>query len=148
MLQIKDDRDFWIGIGLLGSSLRFSTGVNKDAASKVGFRISRRVWWQGQSPSPFGLMCIEKVLDLASLKFPIPRKNRMIWETHEDIFRFEVLIDRLDIMCDFSSILSDQSGLYMLNWLDKNPAPNEYEPFLEWASVYDDEVEASKSMNN
>jgi len=34
----------------------------------------------------------------------------------------------------------------MLNWVSENPAPNEYEAFLEWASMYDDEVEASKTM--
>jgi hypothetical protein len=145
MIQKNEDRVFWIGIVLLGSSLRFSTGVNKDAGAKVGFRISRRVWWQGQYPSPFGLMCINQVLDLASIKFPVP-SSRIIWASSEDNFRFEVLIDRLDIMCDFRNILSDHSGLHMLNWVNENPAPNEYEPFIEWVSMYDDEVEASKTM--
>jgi len=147
MIQKNEDREFWIGVGLIGSSLRFSTGVNKDAGSKIGFRISRRIWWQGQYPSPFGLMCINQVLDLASMEFPAP-SNRIIWATSEDNFRFQVLIDRLDIMCNFCSILSDQSGLHMLNWVNENPAPNEYEPFLEWVSMYDDEFEASKTMDN
>jgi hypothetical protein len=90
-------------------------------------------------------MCINQVLDLASIKFPVP-SSRIIWASSEDNFRFEVLIDRLDIMCDFRNILSDHSGLHMLNWVNENPAPNEYEPFIEWVSMYDDEVEASKTM--
>ena len=139
-MMVHDDRQLWTGIGYLMGALRFKVHVSKSSSSKAGFKVKMVVKWAHPSPPMHALPYIQHVFDMGGLQY----KDE--WSKQEDISRFVVLITTLDKEYNIRDAFVDRGGLHMFMWVVDNPAPFDYETFIEWAKAYDAESEMVESQ--
>ena len=67
------------------------------------------------------------------------------YESQAELMAWVAFILRMDDAYSIRNMFADQDGLHMFLWVYDNPAPRDYESFLQWAEAYDDEIEALNS---
>lgn len=126
-----------MGLGLIMNELRFNVWVENRDDSKLGMRVQRRISWRSlfSTGSYLQQQCVEKFL--SSFNIPLQEK----YYDEESIRKWLLLLEQLEGMYAVRSSLTDQSGLHMMTWVIDNPAPKDWDEFIEWVKTYDSERE-------
>tara|TARA_R110002051_G_scaffold321564_3_gene409554 strand:- start:1619 stop:1993 length:375 start_codon:yes stop_codon:yes gene_type:complete len=121
-------------------ALRFKVQVSKSSSRKAGFKVRTCVKWAHPEPPIHALPYIQYVLDLGGIEYADE------WADKENISRFVILLNTMDKEYNIRDAFVDRKGLHILLWVVENPPPYEYESFIQWAEVYDSEVEMVESL--
>ena len=135
-MQITDDdKEQWLAAGYIAGAIRFNVSVVKANERPNGHRVRMSVSWANK-PALAMHPLIQRLLYLANLEY----KDE--WTKQEDVMKWIVLLDGLDMAYKTRTLIADRAGLHMFCWVWDNPAPTDYEEFIEWAKAFDDEEAA------
>ena len=136
-MQIDDRREEWMGLGLLLTEVRFRTWLENREDSKLGVRAKRRVGWRSLFTT--GTLTQQTCMERFLSPFGIELKES--YHSSEDVFKWLVLMDKLESMYGISHAITDSAGLHMIQWVTDNPLPKKWDDFIVWADSYDAEIE-------
>ena len=132
-----DRREEWMGLGILLTELRMKTWIENRSDSKVGMRVQRRIGWRALFSS--GTYIQQHCVSIFLRPFGIELKEK--YYDKDSITKWLLLLDRLEGLYNVRSVLTDQSGWHMLQWVMDNPIPKSWDEFLIWVESYDNECE-------
>jgi hypothetical protein len=141
-MQTDDRREEWMGLGIILTEIRFRTWVENRDDSKLGVRVRTTMGWRSlfTSGSLAQQSCVERFL----LPFDIELKEK--YTNQEDLFKWMVVLDKLESLYGISYAVSDRKGLHMIKWVFDNPVPSTWEQFIEWVEAYDSETDMIETL--
>ena len=141
-MQIDDRREEWMGLGILLTEVRFRTWIENRNDSKLGMRVRASIAWRSlfSSGSIAQQSCVERFL----LPFDIELKEK--YTNQADLFKWMVVLDKLESLYEISYAITDRKGLHMMKWIFDNPTPKTWDEFLVWVEAYDTETDMIESI--
>ena len=132
-----DRREEWMGLGIILTELRMKTWVENRSDSKLGMRVKKQISWRSLFTSGTYIQqtCVSKFLS------PFGMELKEKYHSKSDIFKWLVLLDKLENMYGIRSALSDNAGWHMLSWVVDNPVPKTWDDFLVWVEAHEPEVD-------
>jgi len=130
-----DRREEWMGLGIMLSELRMKTWVENRSDSKLGMRVQKRVSWRSlfTTGTDGQRRCVEIFLR------PFDMELKKNYYDNDSITKWLLLLERLDTMYSIRQSITDRVGWHMMEWVMDNPAPTDWEKFLEWVNAHDEE---------
>lgn len=130
-----DRREEWMGLGIILAELRLNVWLENREDSKLGMRLKTRIGWRSLFTSGTFIQqnCVERFLS------PFDMELKEHYNSNDEIFKWLVLLDKLESMYNVRSALTDQAGWHMMTWVFDNPLPKEWDEFLLWVESYDAE---------
>ena len=141
-MQVDDRREEWMGLGILLGEVRFRTWVENREDSKLGMRVRSSIGWRSlfSSGSMTQQSCVERFL----MSFDIELKEK--YTSQEDLFKWMVVLDKLESMYEISYAVSDTKGLHMIRWVFDNEVPSTWDEFIKWVEAFDEEADMVESF--
>jgi len=126
-----------MGLGIILTELRMKTWVENRSDSKLGMRVKKQISWRSLFTSGTYIQqtCVSKFLS------PFGMELKEKYHSKGDIFKWLVLLDKLENMYGIRSALSDSAGWHMLSWVVDNPVPKTWDDFLVWVEAHDTELD-------
>ena len=133
MNNVIDRREEWMGLGIILTELRMKTWVENRSDSKLGMRVKKQIGWRSlfSSGTYIQQSCVETFLS------PFGMELKENYYSQDEIFKWLVLLDKLENMYSIRSALSDNNGWHMLSWVVDNPLPKDWDSFLLWVEAHD-----------
>jgi len=127
-----------VGLGIALTEVRFSSWFEERGDSTSSVRLQRRIRWRSlfRSGTDEQRECVEAFLNNYGLKL------KRSYHRVDEVKQFVLLFEKIEKVHDVT--LSDRKGFKVMSWLFDNPAPANWEKFVEWAPTYDEMYEKVK----
>jgi len=124
-----------IGIGFLCSDVKFHVSVQKSATAACGYRINRFIKLRSHiKQQQKNTKSMFSVLSAILEKVDLPLQQK--YTDGRSVRKLMTFIQESGM----SEYLSDKEGYATMRWVLDNPPPSEFDEFVEWAKLYDEQV--------